>query len=386
MSNRTTQDQPPISRGGFTLIELLVVLTVIAILTALLLPSIFAGRESARRASCLSNLRQVGTALAGYESIFRQFVPMRGGSLMNSDGLWLGVRTSGLVDLAPLLGEKELFHKYYNGYTVAGPTPQSFAAGGEPWWRGGNYIPWRTQMGVLRCPSDPGRSSPANYSSMGRTNYGFCIGDSQRGIELAAWETPQRASRGMFQQVHNRTFADCGDGASNTIAMAEIATAAGAQANDRTPGSNIRGYQATRVAERVAGRGVTPVDCLATALNGYYHIDQRIVARKGTHWGDGFVDYIGFNTILPPNSPSCIADRNEGPGVHSASSYHPGGVNVLMLDTSIRFVSDAIDTGSIDRASPGIYYNDGRLAQSENWEGASPYGTWGAMGTRDAGD
>ena len=55
---RTTEN-----RNGFTLVELLVVVMVIGILTALLLPALARARESARKAACKNNLRQIGLAL-----------------------------------------------------------------------------------------------------------------------------------------------------------------------------------------------------------------------------------------------------------------------------------------------------------------------------------
>ena len=55
-------------RRGFTLIELLVVIAIIAVLIALLLPAVQAAREAARRAQCVNNLKQVGLAIANYES------------------------------------------------------------------------------------------------------------------------------------------------------------------------------------------------------------------------------------------------------------------------------------------------------------------------------
>ena len=59
--------------AGFTLIELLVVIAIIAVLIALLLPAVQAAREAARRAQCLNNLKQIGIAIANYESSFKLY-------------------------------------------------------------------------------------------------------------------------------------------------------------------------------------------------------------------------------------------------------------------------------------------------------------------------
>jgi prepilin-type processing-associated H-X9-DG protein len=91
---------------------------------------------------------------------------------------------------------------------------------------------------------------------------------------------------------------------------------------------------------------------------------------------DGQVENVGFNTVLGPNSPSCVSGNNPGSdsqhAVLSASSQHPGGVQVLMVDGSVRFVTNTINTGN-----PSVKPSLGL---------PSPYGVWGALGTRAGGE
>jgi len=93
-------------------------------------------------------------------------------------------------------------------------------------------------------------------------------------------------------------------------------------------------------------------------------------------WPDGSPIYSRFQTVLPPNSPNCVAvDGTDSPNtgvIGSLSSQHPGGAIAAMADGSVRFISEQIDCGN--------------LSSPEVSSGPSPYGVWGALGTKDGGE
>jgi prepilin-type processing-associated H-X9-DG protein len=103
----------------------------------------------------------------------------------------------------------------------------------------------------------------------------------------------------------------------------------------------------------------------------------------GYRWGDGAAFFQGVTTILPPNSAIClIGDPNwqsggghYAPGIWTPTSEHTGGVNALLADGSVRFISDNIDSG-----------NKAAVAPSTIASVPSPYGVWGALGTKAGGE
>jgi prepilin-type processing-associated H-X9-DG protein len=169
--------------------------------------------------------------------------------------------------------------------------------------------------------------------------------------------------------------------------------------------------------------GGTPSDCAnvrgpGNQIRGDYAVlnNKFVPNAKASRWLDGRNIYGLYKATLPPNSPSCIAgvesDANEeivvwSASMISASSYHTGGVNVCMADGAVRFVSDSVDCGDIDKKlgealsdddATGYYWawtgSDGVTpnlhgtspAQGHWWMGESTYGVWGALATPAGGE
>lgn len=127
-----------------------------------------------------------------------------------------------------------------------------------------------------------------------------------------------------------------------------------------------------------------PLSCRALWAGNMYIPTATIFATDtapGYRWAGGNAFFAALTTILPPNSAVCVFGASGSisahlfQGIWTATSEHPGGVLVALCDGSTRFVNENIHTGNLAAVAP--------LADS----GApSPYGVWGALGTKNAGD
>jgi prepilin-type N-terminal cleavage/methylation domain-containing protein len=381
---------------GFTLIELLVVIAVIGVLIGLLLPAVQAAREAARKMKCANNLKQLGLAAQNYHAAFDLF-PMQGGGTAER----FGIRTLGddqcnhhrlnyAVPLLPYLELTPLWEKISNPYFVTTPTAKLFPAMGPvPWYnslaaaRPHPYPLWDAAISELRCPSDP-----AVHGSLGSINYAACLGDgiTQLGCAFGKPQflfsgdrNPRRyddgTKRGMFANWHAFSMRDCLDGTAGTLLFGEIAVEDGRRA---VHSNVIRG---------VISLADNPSFCLTSVdpARPRFFRPTAVLELRGRRWCDAALTYSGFNTVLPPNSPSCsephpITGRRPDwfGGIFSSGSHHRGGVHVAMVDGAVRFVTDQVNSATTGRATSSVY--TGNAANPPGSE--SPFGIWGAAGTR----
>ncbi len=351
--------------NGFTLVELLVVIAIIGILVGLLLPAVQAAREAARRMQCSNNLKQLGLALHNYHSTFNSF-PTRSGGTNSTTGTGLMNSNRGrLSAFIPLLAFIEGGNQYN---AIAAGDATNPPHGPHAW---ANWGPWNTSPAFMRCPSDSG------YTSDVRTNsYALSCGDMVEGLMTGV----SNQARGIFSPRNSGRgykFGDITDGTSNTIAISERLCQQSTPFRATDP-VTVAANQVEKVLgthTRVSGLINTPSLCNSVASGRYFIAGSEIQARFGIAWQDANPMYIGFNTVLPPNAASCADGGINGDSVHLVmppASRHTGGVNATYSDGSVHFISQSIDSGNLNAR--------------QSISGASVYGAWGALGSKNGGE
>jgi len=385
----------PLKVRGFTLVELLVVIAIIGVMVGLLLPAVQAAREAARRMSCGNNFKQLGLGMHNYHAAYNQF-PLHGTGTKRSfaagpywwdnDPLSSNWRLSALVGVTPFVEQQALWEQISSPSLVGGtwpamgPSPNTLA-----------YRPWATDISTLRCPSDPGVGLPA----LGRTNYGVCLGDSFRNSMQGTGQhhipgfgnanspsnfdqgqaiISRSSDRGVFVPRAKMNFRDVLDGTANSIMMGELATDLGDR--DIRTGQTDNGQGNERY-DNPNWCALPAQNLINPARPRFWRDGIGVEGNRGARWADFLPLFSGIHTILPPNRETCSQNNSGNTAMGTASSRHQGGCHVLMTDGAVKFITDSIEAGN--SSAPDV--RDGGIGGSAPGS-ISPYGLWGALGTR----
>jgi prepilin-type N-terminal cleavage/methylation domain-containing protein/prepilin-type processing-associated H-X9-DG protein len=340
-------------RRAFTLIELLVVIAIIGVLIALLLPAVQAAREAARRAQCVNNLKQLGLAYHNYMDANGGGVPPVFIDFYNNPNIWPNeppVQTYSIhTRLLPYMEQTQV----YNAVNLL--IPARWGDRGECCPNDTyNYMQataLTTEIKAFLCPSDKNPSSGThplgnNVSKrIGNNNYPANIGLNRYlnnwqmngpGFVSSRWD-------GAFPVV---TLANFTDGASNTAIFSEWVMGV---MNDRGRDGLGQTYNFNPDNRNVDAVNNGQMTLFAAEWDNAQYCQNQSTARawhwKGEWWIQG--DRQTYSHSQPPNRRACLFNGNV-PGradwtMVGPSSHHPGGVNVVFGDGSVRFVKSTVN-------------------------------------------
>ncbi len=352
-------------RGAFTLVELLVVIAIIGILVALLLPAIQAAREAARRSECSNNLKQLAVACQNFHDTYGRFpVATNEREFMNYTGAPARPpanyhRWSYLVALLPFMEQQALYEDFLTNQLGVS----------NPW---SNTTLTMAKISAIICPSDSNASTaPGVNGGKQPTSYHCNRGDYRLNYD---WDE----CRGVFGDGTKKyhTMASITDGTANTMLISEVKI--GLRGSRKVGEAFANGWGFTN--------GGPPAPCLARelpdgTLSGSLQGGDWLA---GWRWADSHSIYSQWHVVLPPNRPSC-GNSGEDFAMITASSDHPGGVNVVFVDGAVQFIADSIDAGDPNaaEASSPLLVDPGR---PQDYAGPTLRGVWGALGSSFGGE
>ena len=318
-------------RRGFTLLELLVVIAVLAVLLAVLLPAVQSAREAARRVKCLNNLKQIGLALHHYESSAGAYplaLAMRG----TGTNTLFQTGWSAQARILPFLEQGQVANA--SNLSLSKEDPENATVIG-------------LSIETFLCPSEVRTEvSTHDYGRAAVINYGVCQGDW---FVWGGFSGPR--NRSPFGANQSRRIAEYQDGLASTVMAAEVKT--------YTAASNCRHVTLPSVndPQAIPSPHADPFIVAPEYDNGACVTQNQ--SEFHTEWSDGNVHAAGFTTAWPPNKPILgrsayrgldldLNGRNEEDGgptfaAITSRSYHPGGVNALFGDGSVKFIKSTID-------------------------------------------